>query len=80
MPVRMQSKEIGATPFEDDQLCARGWQDYMLETCYYQHEAAVAECLRDLAPTLRRHLGLAPVAPRLSAVERDYEFEYRRAA
>lgn len=62
MPVRMQNRNADGTTTEAEQLCARGWQDYMLETDHFQFDAAVAECLRDLAPALRKHLGLAPLA------------------
>lgn len=69
MPVRLQSKKIGATPFEDNQVCARGWQDYMMAIGHFQFEEAVASCLRDLAPKLRQHLGLPAFAEDTGAYE-----------
>lgn len=58
MPVRMQRNEVEADHLEEGQVCARGWQDYMIETKLFELETAVAECLKDLAPALRAHLGL----------------------
>jgi hypothetical protein len=69
MPVRLQRKEIGATPFEPDQVCARGWQDYMIAISHFQFEEAVAISLRDLAPKLRRHLGLPEIAEEVGVYE-----------
>jgi len=42
-----------------NQVCARGWQDYMLETKYFLGDVRVDECLKDLSGKQLEKLGLS---------------------
>ncbi len=42
-----------------NQVCARGWQDYMLETQYFLSESRVAACLEDMTGSQLEKLGLS---------------------
>ena len=42
-----------------NQVCARGWQDYMLETQYFLGDARVAAYLQDMTGSQLEKLGLS---------------------
>ena len=53
---------IGKTgPVRNDtrQVCARGWQDYMIETQFFLGETRVDHCLKDLSTHQLEKLGLS---------------------
>lgn len=44
---------------DSKQVCARGWQDYMLETQYFLGDARVSDYLRDMTGVQLEKLGLS---------------------
>ena len=42
-----------------NQVCARGWQDYLLETRYFLGESQFAACLQDMSGQQLEKLGLS---------------------
>ena len=44
---------------DSKQVCARGWQDYMLETQYFLGDARVSDYLQDMTSMQLEKLGLS---------------------
>ncbi len=48
-----------------NQVCARGWQDYMLETRYFLGDTRVDDVLKDMSGKQLEKLGLTSTDMRL---------------
>ena len=51
-------KKIHAEQQVNRQICARGWQDYMMETQFFLGDARVDDCLKVLDVPQLEKLGL----------------------
>jgi len=58
MPVRTKRRTSAPAPIEANQVCARGWQDYMIETQMYADETRVSGYLKTLNDRQRANLGV----------------------
>ncbi len=58
MSVLMPAGKLFDTSVDNRQVCARGWQDYMIETRYFLGEARVDNALKDLGNPQLKRLGL----------------------
>jgi hypothetical protein len=58
MPIARKAGRKTTAMVGGDQVCARGWQDYMLETRHYMGEARVEKCLRSMNERQLSKLGL----------------------
>ncbi len=59
MSVRMTAGKPISARVDAHQVCARGWQDYMIETKFFLGEARVDEALKGFATPQLRKLGLS---------------------
>ena len=59
MTVQMNVGERYVEQEVNRQICARGWQDYMMETQFFLGEARVDDCLKQFATAQLVKLGLS---------------------
>lgn len=59
MSVRMTAGKPASARVDAHQVCARGWQDYMIETKFFLGESRVDEALRGFATPELKKLGLS---------------------
>ena len=59
MSVQMNTGKPDLAPTLANQVCARGWQDYMMETQFFLGEARVDDSLKGLSTRQLEKLGLS---------------------
>ncbi len=59
MSVRTMATKPKTARVDAHQVCARGWQDYMLETRFYLGESRVDATLKSMATPQLKKLGLS---------------------
>ena len=59
MSVRMTAGKRNMVRADANQVCARGWSDYMIETKFFLGESRVDEALKGFAAPQLRKLGLS---------------------
>ena len=59
MAVSMNVKKVGSACVDGHQVCARGWQDYMLETRFFLAETRVGDALKGFDGKQLEKLGLS---------------------
>ena len=59
MSVRMNVEKPKSARVDANQVCARGWADYMIETKFFLSESRVEDALKGLATPQLKKLGLS---------------------